>query len=250
MISHPHRCISVHIPKTAGNSLNRVFGVGWEDHTDVARYQAELSPEIFQCYFKFAVVRNPWDRLLSDYNYQCRKSRPDITKLHVFDPEGARRKFSAWAVHALTDIDRYPASAWGGRVSAGIHRFSPQLDWITIGGEWGIDYLARLETLDEDFRSISQAVGLESRRLPRRNRRFHFHYSWYYDAETRDLVGRYYAADIKAFGYEFEDRRNRFRWMGWSLRPTQPPPRPPTGVPVAPFERVNALVHTRHAISK
>jgi hypothetical protein len=59
MISHPHRCIFVHIPKTAGNSVNRVFGVDWQNHKDLARYAAELPPDIFSTYFKFAIVRNP-----------------------------------------------------------------------------------------------------------------------------------------------------------------------------------------------
>ena len=51
MISHEHQCIFVHLPKIAGNSINRVFGVGWEDHKDLARYFAELPPGLFERYF-------------------------------------------------------------------------------------------------------------------------------------------------------------------------------------------------------
>src|SRR4051812_39230730 len=97
MISHEHRCIFVHIPKTAGNSVNRVFGIGWQDHKDLQRYHAELPAELFATYFKFAIVRNPWDRLLSDYNYQVKKSRPKDSKLLVFTVTGSKRGFAEWA---------------------------------------------------------------------------------------------------------------------------------------------------------
>ena len=154
MISHSHRCISIHIPKSAGNSVNRAFGVDWQDHKDIARHRAELPADVFNSYFKFAVVRNPWDRLLSDYNYQLRKSRPAESKLHLYDERGTRRSFAQWVEAVLAQSHPYPASSWGGDVSPGIHRFSPQLDWITIDGIQAVDYVARFESLDDDFRVV------------------------------------------------------------------------------------------------
>src|ERR1051325_4646004 len=103
MISHSHRCIFIHIPKTAGNSVNRVFGVGWQDHKDLQRYRDELPKETFERYFKFAVVRNPWDRLLSDYNDQLKKSRPRESKLFVYTASGAKRRFAEWVETALNE---------------------------------------------------------------------------------------------------------------------------------------------------
>ncbi len=230
MISHSFQCLSVHIPKAAGNSVNRAFGVDWQDHQDIARYQTELPPAVFASYFKFTVVRNPWDRLLSDYNYQVRKSRPADSKLHLFDARGVRRNFAAWTEAALSETSRYPANSWGGNVSPGIHRFSPQLDWISLAGTPALDFIASFEHLDDDFRVISRAVGLEQKDLPKRNPRFHFHYSRYYDDATRDRVGRYYAADIAAFGYKFEDRKFRLSWPGWkALHPARVVPGPTAG---------------------
>jgi chondroitin 4-sulfotransferase 11 len=228
MISHPHRCISVHIPKAAGNSVNEAFGIGWQDHKDLARYETELAPAVFADYYKFAVVRNPWDRLLSDYNYQVRKSRPADTKLHLFDERGARRSFAEWTEVALSGREPLPAARWGGDVSPGIHRFSPQLDWISLRGGIAVDFVARFERLGEDFQVISRAVGLGRTNLSRRNPRFHFHYSRYYDAATRDLVANYYARDIAAFGYDFDDRKLRFSWRGWGFdRRPEPAPAAP-----------------------
>ncbi len=215
MISNPHRCLSIHIPKAAGNSINRAFGIGWENHKDLARYRRELPAEVFASYFKFTVVRNPWERLLSDYNYQIRKSRPEDSRLLVHDPDGGRRNFAAWASLALSTGEACAPATWGGEVSPGIHRFSPQVDWISVDGRVGVDFVARLETIDEDFERIRAAAGLAVWRLPRRNSRLHAHYSWYYDDLTRDLVADRYAADIAEFGYRFEESPLRRWWRGW-----------------------------------
>src|SRR5262245_2591511 len=86
MISHAQRCVFVHIPKVAGQSVEHVF-VGWNNLTwkkraplllrpndnpakgppRLAHLRAEeyvqfgyLPPEKFASYFKFSFVRNPW----------------------------------------------------------------------------------------------------------------------------------------------------------------------------------------------
>lgn len=216
MISHAHRCIFVHIPKTAGNSINRVFGVGWEDHKDLQRYFGELPREVFTAYFKFAIVRNPWDRLLSDYNYQVKKGRAPSSKLFVFAADGSKRNFAEWIETALAAPALYDAHDWGGAVSPHIHRWSPQIDWISVAGEVRTDFVARLERLPEDFRVVRRQLDLPPVRLPHRNRRLHWHYSHYYDRTTRDLVAAYYARDIERFGYEFEPAflRLAIHWPG------------------------------------
>ena len=217
MIDSRRRFIFVHIPKTAGNSVNRVFGVSWQNHKDLARYAREC--DNFDAFFKFAIVRNPWDRLLSDYNYQKKKSRKN--KLHLFTQSGEVRSFKEWVRSALSDPFRYPASAWGGEVSDGVHRWSPQVDWISIDGRIAVDEVIKIERLNEDFARVWERLEHAPVRLPRRNSRFHWHYSHYYDEATRDLVAQYYAEDIRRFDYSFEKPKTllgRFRGAWDSCR--------------------------------
>lgn len=206
MLNHTARCLYIHIPKTGGNSVNRLFGVEWEDHKDLRRYSEEMPREQFESYYRFAIVRNPWERLLSDYNYQRKKSRPAASKLGLDAPYAARRSFREWAVAVLSDPHSYAPESWGGSVSRGIHRWSPQADWISLDGRLAVDRVVRMEHLPQGFRQVCADLGLPKTTLPRRNRRLHWHYSWYFDAFTRDLVADYYRKDIELFQYEFQSQ--------------------------------------------
>ncbi len=207
MISHKHRCIFVHIPKTAGNSVRKAFGLRWQDHQDISCYARELDGRTFRTYFKFAIVRNPWERLLSDYLFQNRKRESNAHKLFVFSPTGVKRSFSEWLRVALADPFHYEPRIWGGRVSPHIHRWSPQVDWVSMDGTVSVDFVGRFENLDHEFGGICERVGMPRVKLTHRNRTFHWHYSWYFDDAARKLVASYYARDIEAFGYVFESRR-------------------------------------------
>lgn len=95
MISHPHKCIFVHIPKCGGQSVETAFlhdlGLDWRTrmplllrrndvpalgpprlaHLTAAQYVKHhyISKELFNQYFTFGIIRNPWRRTLSYYHY-------------------------------------------------------------------------------------------------------------------------------------------------------------------------------------
>ncbi|HTL74630.1 MAG TPA: sulfotransferase family 2 domain-containing protein, partial [bacterium] len=63
-----HRCIFVHVPKCAGISLVKsLFGDFDCGHTNLRRYQIMFAPAEFNGYFKFTIVRNPFDRVVSAF---------------------------------------------------------------------------------------------------------------------------------------------------------------------------------------
>ena len=213
MINHQRRCIFVHIPKTAGKSINRLFGMEWQKHKDLSCYAKELSPQVFTNYFKFAIVRNPWDRMLSDYNFQKRKNSPHNEKLFALDECGQTRRFREWVEAVFSDPFHYEPRHWGGEVSPGMHRWSPQVDWISLNGKIAVDRVLRMESLQKGFEDVRRIIDGQLGELPCRNWKFHLHYSNYYDDATQRLVGGYYAKDIAAFGYRYESRKSDIPWL-------------------------------------
>lgn len=185
----------------------------WQKHKDLSRYADELRPQVFSSYFKFAIVRNPWDRILSDYNFQRRKRAPTIEKLFAVNDRGKTRNFREWLDAALSNPFYYESRQWGAEVSPGIHRWSPQVDWISLNGSVAVDAVLKTENLERDFEQVRWQLGRPPGGLPCRNWKFHLHYSYYYDEATRRLVEQYYAKDIAAFGYRFESRRADLRWI-------------------------------------
>jgi len=97
MISDRLRCIFIHIPKTAGSSIEDVlfphprtteqfwglpnkYQTGGLQHLMAKHIKLEVPSDIFNSYFKFTVIRNPWDQAVSHFCYTQQK-RPDLLKL-------------------------------------------------------------------------------------------------------------------------------------------------------------------------
>ena len=191
MISHQHRFIFVHINKTGGTSIEKVFDplADQKDvrmkHSPVGKYKKRF-PDHFDIYFKFSFVRNPWDWLVSRYHWSRYRQR-----LITFE----FREFLA----RIERGDDLP-EPWMARAVA------PQVDRITIDGKIAVDFVGRFEQLHDDFNHVCNVLQLEDRQpLPHVFKSDRAFYADYYDDETKAIVERRYAADIEAFDYRFGD---------------------------------------------
>jgi hypothetical protein len=203
MISLQKRFLFVHIPKTAGNSIQTALRDYSEDqlvalrkeqdgierfglrnpnykikkHSALAEYRDALGNEQFRDLYKFTCVRNPWDRMVSYY------FTPTQTP-ETWD----RRKFRKIISKG---------------VSVG--------DYLRLDNGEGdpfanVDYIMRFENLTEDFLTVCRTLAISPPALPRYNRSSREHYSKYYDDELRELVRTRFAAEIERFGYTFEEQ--------------------------------------------
>ena len=128
-------------------------------------------------YFKFAFIRNPWDRAVSHWKYAVKDW-------------GFKENFSSFLDIVLRDASK-------------MITFN-QLDWITNKkNEVKVDFIGRFENLQEDFDKICDKIGVPKQQLSHRNASKHKHYTEYYNKETIQIVAESYAEDIKHFGYEF-----------------------------------------------
>lgn len=187
MILHQYRAIHVHIPKCAGMSIEAAFGakkLGQHFHRRKA-IRTFGAAKWFN-YYKFAFVRNPWDRFVSLYHF-----RKKYQTMHI-----RGRSFKRCMMAMFRE---YPP------------RVHQQHFWVMDGDTQIVDFIGRFENLHEDFAKVCKAIGAEGVVLGHHNKTEHAHYSHYYDDECLEFVTANCARDIELFGYKFEDRRGELR---------------------------------------
>ena len=181
------------------------YGQTWYNHMPAANIRARVGEETWQAYFKFCVIRNPFDRAVSlFYHFKSSYAKSPgkeivrngikyaMGKRHTVywpregsDPE----QFRHWILQGgyLLDRDKY-----------------------AIDGKLVLDHYVRYESLTEDIEAVCQRldVPFEPARLPafnakRRSRGIPL--PEYYDSATREAVAQRYAFELDAFGYTFPE---------------------------------------------
>lgn len=181
--------IFIHPFKTAGGSISKIIKqpdtkpFGW--HL-TAKYQIKRFN--FDKCFVFATTRNPWDRLVSIWHYGQGNNR---NWLGI----SSGMTFSNWIkiIHH-----------WFRPKGMGVC-LNSTLMCVSVNGQIKVDYFVNFHTLQEDIKMINMISG-ENKTLPHLNKTLHQEYQYYYNDETRDIVGKLYSDDIKYFGYCFEDK--------------------------------------------
>lgn len=217
MISHEHRCIFIHIPKTAGSSIENKLGLfdevraGVQDHRTLREFEPfrlghlasvldrsdpyllkrirnglrgddAPSREQYAGYFKFSFVRNTWARVFSWY-------RNVMTNPAHMQQRGIEEQMS---LHDF--LSRFP-DEWGTR---------SQLWWIRDStGRIGLDFVGRFERLAEDFAVVGERLGLQDASLPKLVVGEGKTYTEHYDPASIDLVASRYREEILEFGFEY-----------------------------------------------
>ena len=173
------------------NRLLSKVGVNWNvigpvhrrrfrGHSTAAQIRRHLPAKVYDGLFKFAFVRNPWDRLVSLYYFI--QQRP----AHRHQRRVAAMTFAEFA------------DEWTRRHDA------LQKGWVCDGrGKMIVDFVGRMETLEDDFGHIREHLGaaadLQVLNSSGQRRDFRAEYT----DEIRDLVADRLAEDIEFFGYQF-----------------------------------------------
>ena len=245
MLSHELKTVFIHVPKTGGQSVERVFvglsGLTWSsrgalllrenpdpdhgpvrlDHLSMREYQSlgYVTSEQADAYFTFGFVRNPFARIVSEYKY---REYP-----RQFD-------FRTYVMERLPE----PPGTRGYYHTLPMHHFLADGD-----GRQLVDFVGYFEEFQEDFNEACRRLGLEPITLPHENKsaamrqtqrsggvnpfrtfkqvrkrrrrqavldsmeaNLKGHYTEYYDDVTREKVTELYGKDLELFGYTFEGR--------------------------------------------
>jgi Sulfotransferase family len=205
IISSLRKFIFVAIPKTGTHSVRRALRehMGPDDleqvglfvqkkfpipelarlqhgHLSLQQVQPYLEPKEFDSFFKFAFVRNPFDRFVSYCAFMTRAEGhfdrdPQMVMRHMIENP-------PWQ-HVL---------------------FQPQHSFVAdANGRLLIDTIGRVEEMQKSYDEIAARIGIPTASLERVNPSNRRNYRDYYDDALVEGVARLYARDLETFGYEF-----------------------------------------------
>lgn len=206
IISHQHRFVFAAIPKTGTHSVRQALRdhlsaddleqVGlfvnkrfpFEElaaikhgHISLEQIRPFLGEQAFADYFKFAFVRNPFDRFVS---YCAFMTRADGAFLK--NPQQVMR-YILFQARPLQHV-----------------LFQPQHTFVTDAqGRLLADRIGRVEDMQASYDAICERIGIPTASLGQVNSSRRGSYRDYYDPALIDGVADFYQRDLELFGYEF-----------------------------------------------
>lgn len=177
--------IFIHINKTGGSSIGRALKIPFGHKTALETID-EIGIDRWQKRYTFAVVRNPWDKVVSQYFH--RKKTDQIDKEDSIE-------FNDWVKLAYGEQDlKYYNNP---------KMFLPHYDWISDReNKILVNFICRFENLSQDFDYVCNQINKKAE-LPHLKASKRGNYRDYYEADTREIVASWFAKDIQNFNYQF-----------------------------------------------
>ena len=231
IISHRHKFVFIPIPKTGSTSIRNILSeyncvtptgdnksllyhhtsadraklYFHEQQYVLDRLPVRESDWVWDNYFKFTFVRNPFARLVSQYIYTCKLGNGTQTIPCSGTKSGTfklpTKYYEACKRVAELKFDQF------------VKKPSMRAYWDVTYGWYGLkhfNYIGKTETLQQDFDQVIETLNdkydaeIPLQQLPLLNTTTHKHYSEYYDKESREIVSRVYKNDLTRFNYKFE----------------------------------------------
>lgn len=200
-ISETYEAIFIHIPKNAGESIEKTLGMyegppektywGVVDHTVVLQHlsanalkQRLNDDDRWDSYHKFAVVRNPWSKAVSEYQWYLNY--------------GPKISFNSWVVSLANRI----------KINSSINVLEighnlPQSDYIYDGNRLLIDSVLKFENIADEFRSLcsKQNWDVQLKYTKDTASKWKLDFRDIYDEQSVEIISNIYQEDINRFGY-------------------------------------------------
>jgi len=204
IISHSKKFIFIHIYKVAGTSVNTalrefsflptkenrlksffciypsIYTTDFEGHIKAKELKYRIPEKLFNNYFKFAFVRNPWDWQVSLYHFALQT------------PEHYQHRL----VKNMKSFDEY--IDW--RINKDLNL---QKDFLYEDNILLVDYVGKKEQIENNMTSICKNIKLPNIKIPHKRKSNHRDYKEYYNSSTKIYIEEAFAEDIKTFDYNF-----------------------------------------------
>ena len=191
-IDHDNKFFFVHISKTAGISIASSLKLKFDGHKPISNYQKYIK----EGYKSFAVVRNPYERFISNYFYVFQKNEKGLPKsqyrsnrhpdLNLLEGKSIKE-----CINFLNeDILKLSLEIW-----------QPQHYFICLNDKILVDRILRYENLNHNFKKVCKLWGLGHFNLITDNKTDHDHYNDYLDRNDKEILYKFYQKDFEIFNY-------------------------------------------------
>ncbi len=220
LVSHTHKFIFLKTRKTAGTSVENYFipycmgpsekpdtfldsayvssagiigkrgakpdpgGLQFWNHMSARRLRKALGRDIWDSYFRFSTMRNPFEKIISMFFFRRNKEQGDQSH-----PETVRKEFNSWCVEMGFAVDR------------GIY---------FINGEYVLDDVVRVESIENDMARICSRLDICWDKKLLGKEKVGIRPAWataayMYGKEARETIETAYSFEIDFFGYSFPE---------------------------------------------
>ena len=184
MIDHNHKMIFIHIPNTGGTSIEYALTrKNWFRRFKYCKHISWIHAKntygsVWDTYFKFSVIRNPWDWLVAIHNtHKVLRSKVSVCPWEDY----LRKPF------------------------LGKHEQKFAIQGKIIGPE--MNFILRFENLQEDFNTLCIKNNIKPFELPKLSGNSERpHYSTFYTEEQMKIVQEVHKEDIEKYNYKFETK--------------------------------------------
>ena len=217
LISHKHKFLTIDIPKTGTRTVRETLvgsfdfvGKGKSHHMDIKRCKKLFidSGFLFDDYFKFSIVRNPWSRYVSFCSYVFDRVSSFEINAESLDKESERYKRLKKQYNVYSNLINRADKNKIKLMKTLIETTPTQYDFISNSdGSVTMGMIATTENLNEDIKVFCGRVGIKedikilhsnknSRSEPIKN---------YYTQELIDMVAEKEKWVIDKFNYNSDE---------------------------------------------
>lgn len=216
VINNDRKAIFIHIPKCGGVSIERSIhkALGGNDvitynrliripprseiltchglnlHSNLSDYRRYYGKDDIKEFFVFSVVRNPWRRMVSNWEYLTKAMyNKSVEDSHILN-------FSSFV------------QVFQSKILA--HSMNGYKDYLEDEGRSNVNFVAKLENIEEDIKTIGLGMKLEIPEVLHMNQtdpslREHEDWRNYYNPWTKNKVAEIFKEDIEKYEYEFDN---------------------------------------------
>jgi|TARA_B100000767_G_C19727605_1_gene520186 hypothetical protein len=230
-ILHSAKIIFVHIPKTGGGTIEKTLGIYGKnnngnlnpDHSLLyGKYKKKFLQHLtiseikkinikeFSTYRKISFVRNPYDKMISEYLWRIQvygKRKLEFKEYIIEEVIPRKNNVNKFVKNFYKDESFIPF--------LDVH-YVNQVDFLFLNKKLAVDEIGKFENFENDFKKIFNKKPINTK-VHKSKINYTYYlikkilpkflanqmYRKYYDYETEEIIRREYSEDLKMFDYNF-----------------------------------------------